>query len=216
MLTVTACVSASTCTFDFESENGNSLNQMYRSEASGGLTVLLKEGQVLVNYFEVSRSSNCSARIDNVAYSNDGAGDIFQLSLNGTELGEFRTAARTGNGDNWNIFLNTGAFGNYTQLLVGRYTLSLTVLEADIFGVEIDKTTLAVECTGNTECPEVESTASTNSPSVGTGSGSGGSGSGDSLSAGAIIGIVFGAVTTVIAIPGCIVALIILWNKWTG
>ena len=37
----------------------------------------------------------------------------------------------------------------------------LTVLEADTYGVEIDKVTLAVECTGNTECPEVESTEST-------------------------------------------------------
>ena len=34
------------------------------------------------------------------------------------------------------------------------------MLEADTYGVEIDKVTLAVECTGNTECPEVESTES--------------------------------------------------------
>lgn len=59
--TVIAHVSGSSYTsFDLESENGNNLNQMPRSEASGKLTVLLKEDQVLENYFDVSSPSlNC-------------------------------------------------------------------------------------------------------------------------------------------------------------
>lgn len=98
---------------------------------------------------------------------------------NGNELGQFRTVAQTGNGNYWNVILTTGAFGNYTRLLVGRNTLTLTVLQADTFGVEIDKVTLAVECT---QCPEIEFTASTSQslPSE----------HGNSLSDGAIIGIV--------------------------
>ena len=205
--TVIAHVSASSCTsFDLESENGNNLNQMPRSEASGKLTVLLKEGQVLENYFDVSSPSlNCLLSINNVAYSNDGASDLVELSLNGNELGQFRTVPQTGNGNYWNVILTTGAFGNYTRLLVGRNTLTLTVLQADTFGVEIDKVTLAVECTQNSNCPEIEFTASTSQslPSE----------HGNSLSDGAIIGIVFGTIATVPGIPGCLVATCYLHNK---
>lgn len=169
VFTVIAQVSGSTCTIDLEAESGNSLNQTYRSEASGGLTVLLKEGEVLQNYFEIiTLPSNCSVGIDNVAYSNDGISDFVQLSLNGTQLGRFRTVAQVGEGTHWNVILSTGAFGNHTQLRNGGYILALTVLEADTYGVEIDKVTLGVECTGNTGCPEVEPGLTLPWPSVST------------------------------------------------
>ena len=201
VFTVIAHVSGSTCTIDLEAESGNSLNQMHRSEASGGLTVLLKEGEVLLNYFEITTlRSSCLVGIDNVAYSNDGISDVIQLSLNGTQLGRFRTVAQVGEGSYWNVILSTGAFGNRTELFVGRYTLTLTVLEADMYGVEIDKATLAMECTGNAECPEVEVTESTESGLPNEQS--------NGLTTGEIVGIVAAA----IGLPGCLVAIITLWQ----
>ena len=197
---VAASANASTCTFDMESESGNSQNRRYHSSASGGFTVLLMEGQILEIHFEVTRGSNCSVSIENVVYLNDGGADAIQVSLNGEKLGEFTTIAQavSGDSDNSTLFLNTEAFGNHTQLTVGRYTVALTVLEADRFGVEIDKITFAIECTGGNGCVEIEIIDSTNPPT--------GSENDNSLSVGAIVGIVFGVTATILAIPGSILA----------
>ena len=217
VFTVITHVSASNCTFDLEAERGNSLNQKNRSEASGDLTVRLKESEVLQNSFEITTlCSSCLVGIKNVAYSNDGISDFVQLSLNGTQLGRFRTVAQVGKGNYWNEIISTGAFGNHTQLLVGRYTLMLTVLEANPHGVEIDKVTLAVECTGNTDCPEVEITESTVSgftlqwPSVPTVSTEQNNGLTVSL---IIVGIVSIVVTAVIGLPGCLVYCMVLSKR---
>ena len=203
MFTAITHVSTNTCTFDLEAESGSSLNQMNRSEASGGLTVRLTEGEVLQNCFTLR--SSCSVSIENVAYLNDEIADVIQLSLNGTQLGRFRTVAQVGAGNYSNVILGTGAFGNHTQLLVGRYNLTLTVLEADTYGVEIDKVTLVVECTGSTECLEIEVIESTEcGPSNEQSNG---------LTVGIIVTIVFGIVAIVIGLPSCLVALLKLHEK---
>ena len=195
VFTVIAHVSASTCTIDLECESWSSVNQMHRSEASGGLTVRLKESEMLDIYFEIiTLHSICSVSIRNVAYSNNGISDIVQSSLNGTLLGRFTTLPQVRKGNYWSKIISTGAFGDHTQLLVGRYTFTLTVLEADTYGVEFDKVTLAVECTGNTDCPEVKPDPHNEQSNGLTGA------------------TIFGIISAVIAVPGCLVASITLWK----
>lgn len=178
---------------------------MYRSEASGDITVLLKESGYI--RYEFITSSNCTLNIQNVAYSNDGTGDTISLFLNNTSIGSFTSLGRTGGGHRWNVIQNSGPVGNEVGVTNGGHTLTLEVVSADDYGVELDTLTLVFKCASNStteECPEADVNFTDNhSSSPDNESGGGGSG----LSAEGIIGIVFGVVATLIGIPGCIAAL---------
>jgi hypothetical protein len=74
-------------------------------------------------------------------YSNDGPADKIQISLDGKVVGEFATtdtrAPGAAPGTGWNQFYMVGA-GNVT-LAQGPHQLTLTVLAADSYGVELDQ-----------------------------------------------------------------------------
>ena len=197
---------SNSCFVSFESEFGTSTGtSKYRDNASNGITVSLLQGQYVENTFITTQ--NCILMIANVAYSNDGIGDYITASVDGNVIGNFHTRALTGDGDLWNVIRHTGPIGNETQIAAGEHAIRLLAASADNHGVELDKITVTLLCgtdtNSDTECPttEVEVTD--------TGQGAPDDGSDDSgggLSTGAIIGIIFGTIGVVIAVPGCIVA----------
>ena len=139
-----------TTTHDFEAERGDCLKpcqQMMRSAASDGLTVLLKLGDEL--HQTMVFKTNCSVSVRNVRYSTDGPlPDIVNISLNDTGIGSFNTVSREGGGQLWNVFRDSGPVGQHLQLKSGSYDLVL-FLSVDNYGVEIDKTTVNFDCDGN-------------------------------------------------------------------
>ena len=147
---VSATVGRFIHTHDFEAERGTCLGhceQMTRTAASNGLTVLIRLGDELHHTMEIK--SNCSVSVGNVQYSTDGPlPDTVNISLADTEVGYFNTTSRKGGGDLWNVFKDSGPVGKLLQLQSGTYDLVL-FLSVDDLGVEIDKTTLDFNCVGN-------------------------------------------------------------------
>ena len=126
------------------------------------------------------------------------------MSINDTLIGSFRTLASSNYGHNWNIFYTETIFQSKATLKAhsGSYIIEVFSRDTDKYGIEIDKVSLQLQCvrqiTGTSgDCPvqviSVEGSDSENE--------SGG------LSAGAIVGIVFGVLGCLIAIPGAYVAL---------
>ena len=135
------------CTATVEAENGyhDGGHTMYRSRASGGLTVWLKEGESLSYqmHFDVS----CSIRLSYIRYSNDGSEDTVQVFINDTLLGSFETSGYSNYGYNWNRFYIRRGFSDGKLLLHSQYLLNLFVPEADFYGVEIDLIAMKLNCT---------------------------------------------------------------------
>lgn len=189
-----------------EAEDGNYDGMlMYRSEASSGLAVLLNEGQT-IRYGIVIRDNgnSCFIKLLHVTYSNDGDGDDIQVLLNNTVLGSFRTYAISDNGESWNDFHTESGFSTEKELHVSPYILTIRVLEADQYGVEIDKLSLQLECINTIRAIE---NAECQPPLISFDNSEDNSDTRDrGLSDGAIVGIVFGVLAVVIGVPGCIVA----------
>ena len=120
--------------------------EMFRSEASGGITVNLLEG----GYIEwtLATSSKCDVAVMDVRYSNDGLSDTIELLLGEVPIGSFRTLEVSNEGKIWNVFRSSGTIGKPVSLSVGQRTLKLIVRTADKLGVEIDKVTLNSSCIG--------------------------------------------------------------------
>lgn len=150
----------------------------------------------------IRASSSCGVTVSNVAYSNDGISDFIALSRDAIALGNFRTVAETGNGDLWNTFKNSGPVGNPYEIYSGTHKLTLKVILADQYGVEIDRTTLNIVCAGIETGPEEECPKSAVEV-IGAEETKG-------LTTGVIVGIVFGIATFLIGMPGCILAIKIL------
>lgn len=138
------------CVMDFETENGESRGVvMYRSRASGGLAVHLRSVKT-VKYVThtFTTTSPCSVMVENVRYSNDGLHDTVEILVDGEVLGSFRTRAASKGGELWNVFVSTGAVGESLHIPAGEHEMELVVLSTDVYGVELDKTTLQLACEG--------------------------------------------------------------------
>ncbi len=178
-----------------EVEDGSTTGtQMYRSAASGGISVLLHKDDY-VRYLFVTSSENVMS-VQNVVYSNDGIGDQIRVSLNATHtIGSFTSRARTGNGGLWNVFLNSGPVGTETSISPGEHEITLEAASADEYGVELDRITLSF--TGSEAYPMFKVTS--NSISHDSGS--------DGLGTGAIIGIVGVCLTAATCFIGCVLTI---------
>ena len=120
---------------------------MYRSAASGGITVnIVKNGYLI---WDLNVTGSCDMQVMSVTYSNDGMSDTVEMFLNERKLGSFRTVARSKEGELWNVFRRSGVLGKAVPLLTGQNVLKLLVTEADKPGVEIDKVTLKSSCFGD-------------------------------------------------------------------
>ena len=114
----------------------------YRSGATNGLAVLLKQGGTLDLMFEIIGNETCEMQVADILYSNDGMSDKLSLFLNKTTIGEFITRADSRNGFLWNEFLSTGPVGNSVETREGVYNLTVNATSADEYGVEIDSVLL--------------------------------------------------------------------------
>ncbi len=192
------------CTIQLESEHGTSTGmEMYRSDASNGITVSLKEDDSISHTFITY--SDCVLMVENVAYSNDGTQDELRVLIDTTTvIGSFQTISLTGNGDLWNEIQNSGPVGNETHISAGDHKLTLVAISTDLHGVELDTVTLAFMCA--TDISALEVCSKSEVESTDTDSQGDDSSGGDGLSTAAIISIVLTVAGLVIGIPGCIVA----------
>jgi len=176
ILTITVCY-AIECDYDLESENGMSSVELkysctsdpypciqYRHAASNGRTVRLKSaGQYI--YYDMTLLSECSLKVTNIVYANDGAKDeigitVYQLSDNGAvlneiEIGTFNTSGNSGgDGKFWEIFVSSNQVGDIEILPPGNFRIKLYVIATD--NVELDKIMLSVDCDHeDAMCPSV-------------------------------------------------------------
>mmetsp|Transcript_33927 Transcript_33927/g.44756 ORF Transcript_33927/g.44756 Transcript_33927/m.44756 type:complete len:185 (+) Transcript_33927:48-602(+) len=107
-----------------------------RSAASNQKTVWLHEEESIQFGFEVL--SKCNISLTNVVYSNDGSSDIIEFSVNGITRGEFQTAGQSNGGYDWNVMRESGTIFNSVSVSAGQNILTLNILSADSYGVEVD------------------------------------------------------------------------------
>ncbi|XP_046557836.1 uncharacterized protein LOC124267049 [Haliotis rubra] len=62
----------------------------------------------------------------------------YRFSLTESQWGRVTTLERSNMGAYWDEFLRSGQVGEWRELEAGDHTLTLTVIEADKFGVEVD------------------------------------------------------------------------------
>lgn len=108
---------------------------MARTEASGGTTVLLHEGEVRHMVFVVSEARSTSIQ---VRYSNDSDGppDLVTLALDGAPIGQFEAEDTGDYGHGWNKFVWSSSMP--AELTTGTHELTVTVTSGDYYGIEID------------------------------------------------------------------------------
>ena len=210
-LAIIILISASTdsrfiTTHDFEAERGvcfGQCKQMIRSEASDGMTFLIRLGDELHHTMVIE--SNCSIGVGNVRYSTDGPlPDTVNISLAETEVGYFNTISRKGEGYLWNVFKDSGPVGQHLMLQSGSYNLVLS-LSVDDLGVEIDKTTLNFNCDENPGQIEFNVNSAATLATVPTGS---------LLSVGEILGIVTAVATVIGTIGGIVIAALTVFVRY--
>ena len=138
------------CRVDIEAEHGVSTNgvQMYRSKASNGITVLVKQGENITFEFKVTPST-CQLTIDNIQYSNDGISDTLLLYLNTTIIGQF-TSTAVMRYEPGTIFRRSSQVGNPVQVFQGTNKLQILAKITDEYGVELDKISLQFNCSNTT------------------------------------------------------------------
>lgn len=129
----------------------------YRSGATNGLAVFLKQGGVLTLIFQLTGKETCTMSISDIQYSNDGLSDVFTLEITdyGT-IGKVVTRPHSLNGLLWNLFLPTGPVGETLEIDEGVYNLTITATAADEYGVEIDYVSLLfTNCSNETMTAKV-------------------------------------------------------------
>ena len=118
--------------------NGEEFKQRLRlrHNAEDQTTIWLFKDEVLKINFDLT--SDAVVDVLDVRYSNDGGYDKISLSIDGDNLGSFKTESSYAWGDRWNIFMSSGPIGGRRYLKAGNHVLSLKIRDADEYGVEID------------------------------------------------------------------------------
>ena len=146
---VLMCYISSAYRFIFEAENaifneGKEMTVVRRSDASNFRAVSSRAGDIF--RFQFCLSSASRVRIDDIRYSNDGHSDTFVLlNIDGKEIAKIETVQKFRQGNGWNDFVSLDKPLDYFVAEAGMHILSLQVIEADIFGVEIDNIVLSID-----------------------------------------------------------------------
>ena len=120
------------------------INIIPRSRASSQRSVGSREGDVF--RFEFCLSSARKIRIDDVRYSNDGHSDtLVLLNVDNKHIATLETIQRFYFGMGWNEFVSLRKPLDYFVSSEGKHTLTLKIVKADQFGVEVDSVVLTVE-----------------------------------------------------------------------
>ena len=136
---------SSGCYVDFEAEYDTSTGTtMHRSEASNKMTVLLFESESIEHRF--TTSSNCVFMLRGLHYSNDGLSDTVTVTINGQFIVQVETIEEYGLGHLWNVIRDSGSIGKEISITPGQHSLEISVTSSDMYGVEIDVTSLDFSC----------------------------------------------------------------------
>ncbi|XP_067671613.1 uncharacterized protein [Haliotis asinina] len=114
-----------------------------RSEAGNKRTVWLFSGECIS--VRVCLLEDDIVTISNVKFSNDGESDIVVVDIDENVIGSFNSSYETSFGSYWNIFEDTGPIGRPVSLPAGSHVLTLTVVEADDYGVELDEISIVFD-----------------------------------------------------------------------
>ena len=194
------------CSVAFEAENGSGGKEEYRSNASGGISVKLTEGDTISYQVDFAYNNNvCTVQLLSVTYSNDGFMDSIQVSLDGILLGSFQTYASSSGGENWNTFRTQRGFVSKVQLHDSQFVITVDALNTDEYGVEIDKISLQLDCTSEVTVEDAQCSHSIVSVDGKASSNDGNSRLSDELIATIFFGIL-GSLLALLGIPGCIIA----------
>ena len=204
-----------TCTLSLEAENGRApgARRMSRSNASGRQAVLLYRNNQLVHDDLDFRSTDntCSLQSFSIRYSNDGKSDRIEAFLNRTSLGTVTTFAKSNYGREWNVFHTASLAPSEVTMYDGEYAIRLSVVDSDLYGVEIDVCTLQFECSNG--CPPGTSARNRRSRELNSDrsveSDDSGHNKGFQLSVGEIVGMVgvaVGVVVVIVAVVGSVIA----------
>ena len=138
-----------TCTVTLEAEDGDGETTVARIDASDRSAVLLEEGDSITYPMEIMDYDNfCSIKLTDVTYSIDGYGsaEYIQIRLGTTLLGSFRISKNSSSNGIWSDFITMGGFSTEKRLSSSTYVFQISAIEADGFGVQIDKLSLLLEC----------------------------------------------------------------------
>lgn len=138
-----AGTTSSSITILLEGEDGSGDGKiMPRSNASNQKTVWLHAGESRLLSFQLAASA---CYMLSVRYSNDGGSDQVEVSMDGVSVGQFTTQHTRPSGgqpgSGWNNFFSIGPIGS-VDLPPGPYNITVSVTQADFYGVEIDVVTL--------------------------------------------------------------------------
>lgn len=111
-----------------------------RSGASNDRTVWLFQSDSLS--FDFCLKNNHEVLVSDVTMSNDGGRDRISVDIDGEKVGDVLSRAGSMYGMYWNVFSRSGPVGATRTLSSGQHTLTLTVEDADIHGVELDNVQL--------------------------------------------------------------------------
>lgn len=124
-------------------DGGRNMAIVHRSEASNLKAVSSRKGDIFRFHFCLSSANK--VRIEDVRYSNDGHSDTFVLlDVDGRHIARIESVPRFLKGMGWNDFISLDKPLDYFVSSAGMHTLTLEILEADAFGVEIDNVVLSV------------------------------------------------------------------------
>lgn len=139
-------------TLRLEAEEGTTTGDLrWRSSASNEAAIYLNHGESTSNSFDTR--AVCSVEVINVRYSEGSAVDTVTVSINGQNIGSFRTSASSNSVDPWNDFHNSGRVGARTTLAAGTHTVMVTVSAIDEYGMEVDYIQLDTSCENTIEEP---------------------------------------------------------------
>ncbi|XP_046337840.1 uncharacterized protein DDB_G0287625-like [Haliotis rufescens] len=126
---------------DFAKHSNIDTNRVFpRSKASNERTVWLFSGECIS--IGICLPEEDTLTVSNVKFSNDGESDIVAVDIDENIISSFNSSYETSFGSYWNIFADTGPIGLPVSLAAGSHVLTLTVVEADDYGVELDEISL--------------------------------------------------------------------------
>lgn len=197
---VTGCNNAVSMQYVYEPERERTSGRLLHDGLittlpNGAKTIYLDVDQRITYQFTIE--SSCLISVANVVYANDIGSDRVDVILGGMEVGTFTTRPPTHPtppGDLWNVLHDSRAVGASVLLQPTFQSVTLTVNHTECRGVEIGNITLNFVC-------DQDPNVAGGTPVVS-----------DGLSAGAIVGIVFG----IVGLPSAIAAIgsIVGWNCW--
>ncbi len=182
---------------------------MERSEASNRRTVRLPEDGYIVSNFQTATTS-CLVTVSNISYTNDDDSDTVTVSIDGNIINSIEATFLNVTADHinfWNVILNSAPLGStqlasgshYLRVFINQEATGIAVNDTIDPGVEIDMTTLTLNCDGDVASVITETGSSKDDS--------------EDVSSGGVAGIVTTIVTVIGGIGGSSILAYLKWTK---